>query len=68
MRAVMAVFGIILLLPGVCAMYFMVGTNETDTGLIGLWFICFFISAGGVLLLLYAAIGRRGRNDRPNSP
>jgi len=67
MRVAMAVFGIILLLPGVCALYFMVG-SQFDTSMIGLWFICFFISAAGVLLLLYAAIGGRGRNNRPNSP
>jgi hypothetical protein len=62
-RVLMAVVGIILLLPGVCALLFMLGTGF-DTELMGLWIISFLISAGGVALL-YGAFGRPPRNDRP---
>jgi hypothetical protein len=53
----MALFGIILLLPGVCALGFLVagGLSAPDAAsLIGLWAICFLISAGGIALLYKA--------------
>jgi hypothetical protein len=53
----MLVFGVILLLPGICALGFVVAgglTGPDIASLIGLWAICFLISAGGVLLLYKA--------------
>jgi hypothetical protein len=49
-----AIIGIILLLPGLCALGFMATSSYdelTNGGLIVLWFICFAIAfAGGVLI------------------
>jgi hypothetical protein len=52
----MAVAGVILLLPGVCAAGFMVlgGLRNPDPSIIGLWLVCFMIAAGGALLLYLA--------------
>jgi hypothetical protein len=52
----MAVTGVILLLPGVCAAAFMVlgGFRNTDPSIISLWLVCFLISAGGGFLLYRA--------------
>jgi len=51
----MAIVGIILLLPGVCAAGFMVAgglTSGPDAFTwLGLWAFCFLISTGGVFLL-----------------
>ena len=51
---VMVVFGIILLLPGVCSLFFM-SMGGSDGPLVILWLICFAISAGGIALLVKAA-------------
>jgi hypothetical protein len=52
----MAVTGVILLLPGVCAAAFMVlgGLRSSDPSIISLWLVCFLISAGGTFLLYSA--------------
>jgi hypothetical protein len=54
----MVLVGIILLLPGVCAAGFMItgGPLHLSDVLpwLGLWAICFLISAGGVILLYRA--------------
>jgi protein-S-isoprenylcysteine O-methyltransferase Ste14 len=52
----MAVVGVILLLPGVCAAGFLVlgGLRNPDPSIIGLWLVCFMIAAGGALLLYMA--------------
>jgi uncharacterized membrane protein YraQ (UPF0718 family) len=52
---VMVVFGIILLLPGVCSLFFMSAMGGSDGTLVTLWLICFAISAGGIALLVKAA-------------
>jgi lipopolysaccharide export LptBFGC system permease protein LptF len=53
---VMVVFGIILLLPGVCSLFFMSAMGSGSGGpLVVLWVICFVISAGGIALLVKAA-------------
>jgi hypothetical protein len=58
LTALMALVGIILLLPGVCAAGFMIlgGMMRGPDAFtwLGLWAICFLISAGGVLLLYRA--------------
>ena len=53
---IMVVFGLILLLPGVCAVFFIaVGSGiDIDIEMVVLWAICFLIAAGGVWLLIAA--------------
>ena len=53
----MVIVGIILLLPGVCAAGFIITggpLNSSMLSFLGLWAICFLISAGGVFLLYRA--------------
>jgi len=52
----MAVAGVILLLPGVCAAGFILlgGLRNPDPSIISLWLVCFLIAAGGALLLYKA--------------
>jgi len=45
--------GIILLLPGVCAGFFMIAFSM-DLSLVPLWLICFLIAAGGIALIWWA--------------
>jgi hypothetical protein len=67
LTALMAIVGIILLLPGVCAAGFMVagGLASGPDALtwLGLWAFCFLISAGGVFLLY-----RAFRGEPPTTP
>ena len=52
--AIMVIVGIVLLLPGVCSLFFMVNMGS-DAGVIGLlWLICFLVSAGGIALIVKA--------------
>ena len=52
----MIVIGAILLLPGVCALVYMVGGgfSEVDPMLATLWIVSFAISFGGVMLIRQA--------------
>ena len=60
----MIVVGVILLLPGICSLFFFVvlsgdlfksgGRDPYLEPVIVLWLICFAISAGGVALILWA--------------
>ena len=52
----MVVIGVILLLPGVCALFFMIadGFRHPDSLLVMLWIVCLLISAGGVWLIVKA--------------
>jgi hypothetical protein len=44
--------GIILVLPGVCALGFMIaGGLPRTAGILSIWAICLLISAGGAFLL-----------------
>jgi hypothetical protein len=57
LTAIMVIFGFVLLLPGVCAIFFMVaeaGSWGTDSALVGLWIICLLIAFGGVMLIRQA--------------
>lgn len=59
----MVIIGILLLLPGLCALYFVVGFAITEpqnlfkfndpiqTAIWMLWGVCFVVAIGGVLLL-----------------
>ena len=52
----MVIVGIILLLPGVCSLFFMSAMGSGSAVPLGLlWLICFAISAGGIALLVKAA-------------
>jgi hypothetical protein len=51
----MVLGGIILLLPGLCAVIFVTGSGGgADPGLSLLWLICFVVSALGVILIAKA--------------
>jgi hypothetical protein len=53
----MVIGGVILLLPGLCSLFFMVmlGSNTGSVGALGLlWLSCFIISAGGIAMLVRA--------------
>jgi hypothetical protein len=52
----MIIGGLILLLPGACAIFFMTmgGPGGVDSQIVLLWVICFVVSAGGVVLILKA--------------
>ncbi|HVZ51126.1 MAG TPA: hypothetical protein VG986_04115 [Pseudolabrys sp.] len=53
----MVVAGIVLLLPGLCALVFSVfalSGGGGDSGLLGLWLLCFAVSAGGIALIVFA--------------
>jgi hypothetical protein len=51
----MVLCGIILLLPGVCALAFLGMAKGAGGDLWGLWLTCFVVSAGGIALLVSAA-------------
>ena len=56
----MILLGVILLLPGLCALVFFVGSaGSTDSSIFLLWLVCFGISAGGVALIVSAIRGPR---------
>jgi hypothetical protein len=51
----MIIGGLILLLPGACAIFFMtMGGPSANSQIVLLWVICFVISAGGVVLIIKA--------------
>ncbi|QOZ22464.1 MULTISPECIES: hypothetical protein [Bradyrhizobium] len=61
--ALMLLFGVILLLPGLCAILFLVGsvtTGGADSTLVGLGVLGLMLGAIGVMLL-YTAVKGRGR-------
>jgi hypothetical protein len=63
MRALAIFFGVILLLPGLCAIVSMAAFGSGGDGVLGLlWLLCFAISFGGVMLIL------RGGRKRPPPP
>ena len=60
LSVLMILIGIILLLPGACAAFFVVVFSSepkgpfSDSGLVQLWLACFAIAAGGVALIWVA--------------
>jgi hypothetical protein len=56
LTALMMVVGIVLLLPGLCAIVFAVamGGGGGAGPLPGLWLLCLIISAGGIALIVKA--------------
>jgi hypothetical protein len=56
LTVLMVIFGVILLMPGVCAIFFMVGMggSGSDSAITLLWIICLLIAAGGVWLIVRA--------------
>jgi len=56
------VIGVILLLPGLCALFFMgSGGGGTEPIILLLWLICFAITAGGIALIVHAVRRQRRR-------
>lgn len=57
MKGLLIFLGALLLLPGLCSIFFMVafGGDGWNSALGGLWIVCLAISAGGVLLIRSAA-------------
>jgi hypothetical protein len=51
---IMVVFGVILLLPGLCAVFLIAIGSDIEIEMVVLWAICFLIAAGGVWLLVAA--------------
>jgi hypothetical protein len=50
--------GFLLLLPGLCALYFIALLGrEMEGSVIMIWVICFAISAGGIAMIVRAARG-----------
>jgi len=54
LTVLMVIFGLILLLPGLCAVLFMATGGGNDSALIGLWLLCILVSLGGIWLLVKA--------------
>jgi len=50
----MVVVGLILLLPGICAIVFMASMGSDDPTIVGLWVVCVLIALGGGFLLVSA--------------
>ena len=57
LSVLMVIVGVIMLLPGICAIVFMGagGISGMDSALIGLWVMCLLVSALG-LFLIYSAL------------
>jgi hypothetical protein len=55
----MVVLGIILLFPGVCAVFFIVvmSSSGPDSSLVLLWIVCLLVTFGGIMLIRYAVRG-----------
>lgn len=59
--AFMVLFGIVLLLPGLCALIFgvtMIGEAHFDSTIVPLVLLGLLVGFGGVMLLYFAATGR----------
>lgn len=72
-RAIAMLFGLILLLPGACALVFAVlsvpefmrnPSNGDSMPFVLLWAVCFAISIGGVFIIRWALSKQRGRDGR----
>jgi hypothetical protein len=61
---ILLIIGIMLLLPGLCALGFIVTSSPedlTNAGMLVLWFICFAIAVGGGVLIWNAVRFWRAR-------
>ena len=54
LAVILIIIGIVLLLPGACALFFMMILRGTEGPILLLWFGSFAISAGGIWLIVYA--------------
>jgi uncharacterized membrane protein HdeD (DUF308 family) len=61
LTAIMVIVGIILLLPGLCALIFAAGSlgSRSDSGFAPLILLGLLVGAGGVALIRFAIRGRR---------
>ena len=58
--ALIGLTGVVLLLPGLCALFFIGGASRFDSSLMLVVLLCFMVGAIGVLLI-WAAIRRVSR-------
>ena len=58
--ALIGLVGVILLLPGLCALFFVGGASRIDSSLMLVVLICFIVAVFGVLMIV-AAIRRASR-------
>ena len=55
----LTLLGIVMLLPGLCSLFFIVVMPGGGGGAVSLlWLVCFAISAGGIWLIAYAVSSR----------
>ena len=55
LTALMIIIGVVALLPGVCAIFFMIALPGGGDGTMALlWLVCLAISAGGIALIVRA--------------
>jgi len=60
LSALMILIGIILLLPGACAGFFVAASVMDppgffeDSAIVALWLVCFMVAAGGIALIWLA--------------
>jgi hypothetical protein len=73
MRVLAALFGIFMLLPGLCSLGFMAmilpgafsgRASDVDGALLLLWIVCFGVSFCGILLIRFAFTGHRNGAPR----
>lgn len=55
LTAVMILVGIVLLLPGMCALAFTSVLGGSGVPGVGLWLVCMLVSAGGIALIVKAS-------------
>ena len=58
--ALIGLVGVILLLPGLCALFFVSGSSRLDSSLMLVVLVCFVVGVFGVLMI-WAAIRRASR-------
>jgi hypothetical protein len=62
MRVLAFLFGVILLLPGLCSLGFMAIYHDpsdlASSPIVLLWLVCFGVSFGGIMMIRYALRGR----------
>ena len=58
--ALIGLIGVVLLLPGLCALFFIGGSSRLDSSLMLVVLVCFIVAIFGVLMIV-AAIRRVSR-------
>jgi len=70
----MIAIGSILLLPGLCSLFFMIGmasefrwSDPISQMIATLWGFCLLVAAGGIVLICAARKGTKGRRDQTSA-